>query len=203
MNVNGVTGAYNAYSNYSTEAVKTTTQDEKNVLAPESEAAAVYEPSSEATATETVTKSSSGKIANPELFAQLKADADARTEQLRQIVEQLMTKQAGTFGKATDMWKFLASGEYTVDAATKAQAQADISEDGYWGVKQTSDRILDFAVALAGDDKDKLGDMLNAFKEGYKKAEETWGGKLPEISQKTYDAVLEKFDKLINGTEEN
>ena len=24
----------------------------------------------------------------------------------------------------------------------------------------------------------------------------TWGGKLPEISQKTYDAVMEGFDKL-------
>ena len=23
-----------------------------------------------------------------------------------------------------------------------------------------------------------------------------WGGSLPEISQKTYDAVMEKFDKL-------
>ena len=35
-----------------------------------------------------------------------------------------------------------------------------------------------------------------AFKKGYKQAEETWGGKLPDISQRTYDAVMEKFDKM-------
>ena len=96
------------------------------------------------------------------------------------------------------MWQFLASGKFTVDAATKAQATADIAEDGYWGVNQTSDRIIDFATALAGDDKNNLEKMRDAFKKGYSQAESTWGGKLPEISQKTYDAVMEKFDKLIN-----
>ena len=38
--------------------------------------------------------------------------------------------------------------------------------------------------------------MRNAFKKGYEQAEKTWGGKLPEISRKTYDAVMEGFDKL-------
>jgi hypothetical protein len=38
--------------------------------------------------------------------------------------------------------------------------------------------------------------MREAFKKGYAQAEKTWGGSLPEISQKTYDAVMEKFDKL-------
>ena len=41
---------------------------------------------------------------------------------------------------------------------------------------------------------------------GYKRyleqAEKTWGGKLPEISKQTYDAVMKKFDDLAaqNGT---
>lgn len=46
-------------------------------------------------------------------------------------------------------------GDFTVDAATKAQAQKDISEDGYYGVKQTSERLFDFASALAGDDVER------------------------------------------------
>ena len=29
---------------------------------------------------------------------------------------------------------------------------------------------------------------------GFKQATEAWGGELPEISQKTYDAVMSKFD---------
>ena len=88
-----------------------------------------------------------------------------------------------------------------MDAATKAQAQADIAEDGYWGVEQTSSRIVDFAVALTGGDPDKVEEMREAFKKGFKQAEKTWGGELPEISQKTYDAVMKKFDKLA-GIEE-
>lgn len=137
---------------------------------------------------------------NKAIIAQLKADAEARTSQLRSIVEQLITKQGTAFGKASDdeMWKFLAKGEFTVSADVKAQAKADIAEDGYWGVEQTSDRILDFAKALAGNDPDKAEEMLEAFKEGYKQATKTWGDELPEISQKTYDAVLEKFETWKN-----
>ena len=125
----------------------------------------------------------------------MQADTEARTAQLRSLVEQLICKQGNTYGQATDMWQFLASGNFTVDAATKAQAQADIAEDGYWGVEATSDRILDFAKALAGNDPEKADEMLAAFKKGYEAAAKTWGGELPEISQRTYDAVLEKFDK--------
>lgn len=133
---------------------------------------------------------------NSAIIAKLKADAEERTSQLRSIVEQLITKQGTAFGKATDddIWKFLAKGEFTVSADVKAQAEADIAEDGYWGVEQTADRILDFAKALAGNDPDKAEEMLEAFKEGFKQATKAWGDELPEISQKTYDAVLEKFE---------
>ena len=89
----------------------------------------------------------------------------------------------------------LAKGDFTVDPETKAQAQADIAEGGYWSVEETSKRILDFATAITGGDPSKLENMRDAFLKGYKQAEETWGGKLPEISQKTYDAVLKGFDE--------
>ena len=147
----------------------------------------VYEKSKES-------KSVASAKDNKAIIAKLKADAEARTAQLRSLVEQMMTKQGVTIANANDMWQFLAKGDFTVSADVKAQAQADIAEDGYWGVEQTSDRILDFAKALASYDPDKADEMLEAFKKGYKQAEEAWGGELPEISQKTYDAVLEKFD---------
>ena len=139
---------------------------------------------------------------NKAIIAKLKADAEERTAQLRSIVEQLITKQGTAFGKATDdeMWKFLAKGEFTVSADVKAQAQADIAEDGYWGVEQTSDRILDFAKALAGNDPEKAEEMLEAFEKGFKEATKTWGDELPEISQRTYDAVHEKFEAWKNKT---
>ena len=113
----------------------------------------------------------------------------------------MMTKQGEAIGTADDMWRFLAKGDFTVDAATKAQAEKDIAEDGYWGVEQTSDRILDFAKALSGNDPEKADLLLDAFKKGFEEATKTWGDKLPDISQRTYDAVVEKFDKWKNGTE--
>ena len=193
MNVNGVTStqtAYTSYTNTTTQkaAEETAATTNTNTAA---ESGVVYEPSTE-TKTDTVKK----HTPDTALIQKLQADAEARTAQLRSIVEQLMSKQANAYGQANDIWKFLASGDFEVDPATKAQAQEDIAEDGYWGVEQTSDRIIDFANALTGGDPDKIEEMREAFKTGYEQAQETWGGELPEISQKTYDAVMKKFDEL-------
>ena len=194
MSVNGVTStqAAAAYSYNSTSAAKEKTSAEEATTKTTEDTGVIYEHS-----TDTNT-SSTKKTYKPDtaLINKLKADADARTSQLRSLVEQMMGKQATTYGNANDIWSFLRSGNYTVDPATKAQAQADIAEDGYWGVGQTSDRIIQFATALTGGDPDKIEAMRDAFKKGYVQAEKTWGGSLPEISQKTYDAVMEKFDKL-------
>lgn len=195
MNVNGITSTQAAYTSYSNTI--TTPVAEENTKAQTTDATAesgvIYEPSADTKVTKKYTPDTA-------LIQKLKADADARTSQLRSIVEQLMCKQANAYGQANDIWSFLAKGDFKVDPATKAQAQADIAEDGYWGVEQTSDRIIDFATALTGGDPDKIEDMRAAFKKGYEQAKKTWGGELPEISQKTYDAVLKKFDELAGIT---
>jgi len=187
MNVNGITGAdtYSAYNQTAKTAEKAAeTEATKNKKA---ESGVVYEKS---TATAKTYKPDTNMI------AKLKADAEQRTSQFKSLVEQLMSKQSTTYGQATDIWSFLSKGNFTVDAATKAQAQQDISEDGYWGVNKTSDRIIQFATALTGGDPDKIEEMRDAFIKGYKQAEKTWGGNLPDISQQTYDAVMKKFDDL-------
>ena len=195
MSVNGVTStqAAAAYSYHSTSAAKEkTSAEEAKTTTTAEDTGVIYEHS---TAAKT---SSTKKTYTPDtnLVNKLKADAENRASQLRSLVEQMMGKQANTYGNANDIWSFLRSGNFTVDPATKAQAQADIAEDGYWGVNQTSDRIIQFANALTGGDPDKIESMREAFKKGYAQAEKTWGGSLPEISQKTYDADMEKFDKL-------
>ena len=201
MSVNGVTSsqAAAAYSYSATESVKADTKAAKTAASKETskseetsaDKGVVYEQSG---AKDNVGKTTYKPDTN--LINKMKADADARTAQLRSLVEKMMTGQATAYGKANDIWSFLRSGNYTVDPATKAQAQADIAEDGYWGVKQTSDRIIDFAKALTGGDPDKIEDMRAAFEKGFKKAGKTWGGDLPDISQRTYDAVMEKFDQM-------
>lgn len=193
MDVNGVTSGVSSYSAYSpAKAANETTEVSQNTKET-NETGVVYEPSKDAATAGTVTKKYKPDTA---LIAQLKADADARTEQLRSIVEKLITGQGNALGNADDIWSFLRKGDFTVDAETKAQAQADIAEDGYWGVNQTSDRIIDFAKALTGGDPSKLESMRDAFKKGFEQATATWGDKLPDISQQTYDAVMKKFDDL-------
>ena len=191
----------NSVSNYTTTqttnyAASTTSQaskaaaNENKTDETKKQEAAVYESSSKK---DKVTAKS-----NPQLVAKLKADAENRNQQLRSLVETMMVKQGQAVTKADDMWKFLASGNFTVDPETAKQAQADIADDGYWGVDQTSDRILSFAEALSGGDKEKMEEMLEAFKKGFDQATKAWGKKLPDISQRTYDAVLEKFKNYNN-----
>ena len=191
MNVNGITGVVEQqFSNYPKTEPVSKAVDASTVMESTDNNGVIYEPKLE-------TPTQMYK-ANEEVIARLKADAQARIDQLRDLVQKLISKQGGVYADANDIWNALREGKVEVDPETKAQAQADIAEDGYWGVNATSDRIIDFAKALTGGDKSKLNDMMEAFKQGYEQAEKTWGGKLPEISQKTYDAVIEKFNNLMD-----
>lgn len=196
MNVNGISNQTNTYAAYkSTEQKAAATETEGK----QTEVSAVYEPSAETEKTDTVT----AKQKNEAIISRLKADAEARTQQLQQLVQQMISKQGNAYGQANDMWKFLASGNFTVDARTKAQAQADIAEDGYWGVKQTSERIFDFAKALSGGDMDKMKEMQAAFEKGFKQATKTWGKELPQISQDTRSAVNKLFEDFYAGNQKD
>lgn len=91
--------------------------------------------------------------------------------------------------------------EFDITPAAIEKAQQETSEDGYWGVEQTSDRLLEFAKALSGDNPEKADMLLDAVKAGYEAAEEIWGGELPELSQKTLDVTIKKFEAWRDGIE--
>ncbi|MCR4989255.1 MAG: hypothetical protein K6A38_00120 [Lachnospiraceae bacterium] len=188
MNVNGVTGV-DAYSSYKASADYSKKEDPGKSSSVDNSVAAVYERSSTG---EEATSSASKKtyVPNEELIAKMKADAEERTAQLKSLVEKIILKQAE---KGSNIFDFLGQ-EYSAEDIAKAKE--DVSEDGYWGVKQTSQRILDFAVALTGGDPDKIDEMKAAFEKGYKTAEKTWGGELPDLCKQTFDAVLAGFDKM-------
>lgn len=194
MSVNGVTGSTSTYEAYQTSQAASNAEETKkdNSTSAAEDSGVVYEPSKE-TVTDSVKKT---YTPNTDLVNKLKADAESRQKQLQSIVEKMLHQQGLTYNSANGIWSILAGGKLEVDEATMLQAQKDIADDGYWGVEQTSDRIIDFAKALTGGDPDKIEEMRAAFEKGYKQAEKTWGGELPEISKRTYDAVLAKFDKM-------
>jgi len=117
------------------------------------------------------------------------------TELLRQLVEKLLLKQGMTLYQAFGMIDAGQDFSLEVDEETRLRALEEIGEDGYYGVKQTSQRILDFAKALSGGDPAKIDLLEEAFIKGFKMAEEIWGGKLPDISYETYDAVMKGFSE--------
>ena len=90
----------------------------------------------------------------------------------------------------------IASEDASIDFKnlTPAEAQELISEEGYLGVEQTSDRIVQFALSLIGNDPDLLEEIKASINKGFEIAANALGGTLPEISMKTYDAVMDKLD---------
>ena len=125
------------------------------------------------------------------LVQQLKQDELNRRNQLTSLVQKMFNGQAGV-AKLSDL--FSPENLKNVSAADIAQAKEDVSENGYWGVKQTSQRLFDFASALAGDDVDKMKEMQTAMEKGFKQATKAWGGKLPGICQDTINAANKMFD---------
>lgn len=202
MSVNAVNNtAANVYT-----GSQVNTADKKVEEKQQSEAqssGAVYQKSgTDKKATYSVNKMSAQERAA--LVDQLKADQQSRQQSLVKLVQDMMKGQAKAYSKASgndSIWKFLSSGNFTVDAATKAQAQEDISEDGYWGVKQTSQRLFDFASALAGDDVEKMKKMQAAMEKGYKLATKSWGKDLPSISSDTINAANKLFEDYYKSKE--
>lgn len=191
-----------SYSDYSTakpDKAERAGKKEASKASKKEETAVVYE-KGEAPAkpvTYSINKMSASDRAA--VVAQMKNDFAARKNQLSDIVSQMLSKQAGT----AELSKlFTADKLKNVSIEDINQAKEDVSEDGYFGVKQTSQRLFDFASALAGDDVEKMREMQAAMEKGYKMATKAWGGELPEICKNTLDAANKLFDDYYASLEE-
>lgn len=196
-NINGILGSY-AASTVSTPKTETKAEAKKETKASEKEEqGAVYEKStSEKKATYSINKMSAEDRAA--IVEQMKQDQVNRKQQLCDLVNQMLSKQAGTSKLAS---LFSPENLKNVSPEAIAQAKEDVSEDGYWGVKQTSQRLFDFASALAGDDVEKMKEMQKAMEKGFKQATKAWGEELPSICKDTIDAANKLFDEYYKSKE--
>lgn len=131
---------------------------------------------------------------NRALVEQLKAEQQANQLRFLNMVRDTFTRQGIQAAGGDEIWAQIARANFAVDPETRAAAQSAIAEDGYWGVAQTSERLLSFARALVGGDPARAEEMRDAVIKGFEAAEKAWGGALPDISQKTYDATMSLFD---------
>ncbi|MDD3172786.1 MAG: hypothetical protein PHF63_03870 [Herbinix sp.] len=196
MSVNGITNATQAYDSNSTAKAKAKSDQNlqtEDTNQKDTNTAVVYEKSEPSTETKKIYKQDTATI------ERLKAQADKRTQSLRSLVEKMLTKQGQIYTDSTDIYAVLREGKVDIDPETRAQAQKDVAEDGYWGVEQTSERILSFAKALAGGDYSKADELIAAVKKGFEEATKTWGDELPDLSKRTLEATINKLESWRDG----
>lgn len=121
--------------------------------------------------------------------------AEKGYEMLRKLVTSMLKEQGIDYAIST--------GSETIDISNLSQEKAQelIAEDGYFGVEQTSDRIVNFAIAAAGGDVSKLEAIKQGVETGFTEAREIFGGYLPDISYDTLDAIMEKLDAWATQSE--
>ena len=94
-------------------------------------------------------------------------------------------------------------------ATNPEDAEKAVSDGGEWSVGAVSDRIFGLAEIFAGGDPEKLEEMRAAVEEGFKQAGAAWTNAtglndMPDITQKTYNEIMGRFDtaknKLTGGT---
>ncbi|MDA7817594.1 hypothetical protein N9A28_05340 [Sulfurimonas sp.] len=81
---------------------------------------------------------------------------------------------------------------------SQEEATELVSENGFFGVFQTSERIANFVVAGAGGDESMLRAGREGMIQGFQEAEQLWGGELPEISQETMKRAIELVDTAMH-----
>ncbi len=98
----------------------------------------------------------------------------------------------------------IASGDTSIDFRdlTPEKARELISEDGYLGVEQTSERIVQFALSIANGDPNRLAEIKASIDKGFQMAAEALGGVLPDISMETYNAIMDKLDAWAESFDE-
>ena len=126
----------------------------------------------------------------------LMAETDKTVAGLRDLVRQMLRKQNEASGRTAGKHR-----PDSVELKPAEEAALSLSDDGEFGVKAVSDRIVNFAIAVSGNDPAKLATIKDAIDRGFAEAEKAFGGKLPDISYDTHAEIMRKLDEWSQGGE--
>lgn len=87
--------------------------------------------------------------------------------------------------------------ELSEDEATQL-----VSNEGFFGVNETSKRVSDFVFNFSNDNLEIIEQAREGIIKGFEQAQELWGGELPQISHDTQAKTLEIIDARINELKE-
>jgi len=140
--------------------------------------------------------------ADPAAVDRLWKETNHAAEAVRKLVQSMLGKADAT---GQGFWAARAGGNFKLSEAERAQAQELIGEAGFFGVKQTTARIMDFAKALVGEgaSEKQIEQMRAAVQKGFDEVARMFGGfdKLPEVTKQTYEAIMKAFDAWKGGGE--
>ncbi|QCD52172.1 hydrogenase-4 component G [Campylobacter sp. RM16192] len=105
-------------------------------------------------------------------------------ENLEDILKNIDYKTIGYSGK-------------DISSLSQNEASDLISDNGFFGITNTANRIADFVINGSGGDLEKLQAGKDGVLNGFREAERMWGNKLPEISQQTMEKTLAAIDQQI------
>ena len=161
---------------------------------------------------------------NAQVHQTLKTEHSSKAEKLEAIQEEHKASKAARFAQLMSEVQSLVSSKKTessfevqykefqdflgsigydgkaIASLSKDEAAELVSEDGFFGVAQTSERIAQFVISGAGGDEAMLREGRKGILQGFDEAEKMWGGKLPDISYETINKAVEMIDKaLVEG----
>ena len=122
-----------------------------------------------------------------DIINRLKQESEISNKKLREYVANLIVNQGNV-------------AILKPDSASILQANQAVSEDGDFGVKAVSDRIVEFAKAISGGDRTKLDTLKSAIEKGFEEATKTFNGNMPDITKRTHDEIMKKLDAWANET---
>ena len=84
-----------------------------------------------------------------------------------------------------------------IEKLTKDEAAELVSDEGFFGVAKTAERLAGFVINGSGDDLERLQEGRKGIIQGFEEAEAIWGKKLFDISYETLDKALASIDERI------
>jgi len=120
---------------------------------------------------------------------------EQRTQAFVSMIEKMFEAQGNSgFLSVADITKNISLNftQEDIDAAKES-----ISEGGFYSIDAVSTRIMDMAMALAGDDPSKISIMRDAVTKGFGQAAKTLNLReedMPDITKDTFKEVMKRFD---------
>lgn len=137
------------------------------------------------------------------------ARENIREQQYAQIMTQLQVQLNGASSRKDDVQSnheafqsFLKEIGYegkNIAELSQEEAADLVSEDGFFGIKQTSERIAQFVIMGANGDEERFRAGREGILRGFEQAEKLWGGKLPDMAYETIQKAVEMVDEQMRS----